>query len=153
MQHESIPGSRLAEELLSRTVEDVESIVKLLQITPSSLTICVSPAWKHEVFTTIAKSGDRSQVIKEIMKDETMRARGKEATDTAKQCTTLIHRLPPQIVDALVFEKLDELKIFEEAKEFLEKEFGLQVNVVPADPAVHAKAAMALPFKPAIVIE
>ena len=143
----------LSEELLSRTVEDVESIMKLIQITPSSLTICVAPSWKHEVFRTIARSEDRGQVVREIMKDETMRVRGKEATDATKHCTTLIHRLPPQIVDALVSEDLDELKIFWEAKEFLEKEFGLKVNVFPADPDVHAKAAMALPFKPAIIIE
>ena len=87
------------------------------------------------------------------MKDETMRIRGKDATDAVKQCTTLIHRLPPQIVEALLSESLDEQKIFEDAEEFLSKEFGLTVNVIPADPTVHAKAALALPFKPAIIIE
>jgi len=146
-------GLELAEELLSRTVEDVESIMKLIQITPASLTICVAPSWKREVFLKVARSEDKNQVMKEVMKDEAMRGRGKEATDAAKQCTTLIHRLPPQIVEGLLSQSLDELKIFEEAREFLSKEFGMNVRVVPADPAVHAKAALALPFKPAIIIE
>src|SRR5208283_5166274 len=85
----------LAEELLARTVEDIESIKKLIQITPKAITIALAPEWKHEVFRTIARSTDRNTVIKEIMKDEEIKKRGKEATDAAKQCTTLIHRLPP----------------------------------------------------------
>jgi leucyl-tRNA synthetase len=147
------PSLELAEELLSRTVEDIEAIMKLIQITPSSLTICTAPGWKYEIFTTIARSHDKSHVIREIMKNETMRIRGKEATDAAKQCTTLIHRLPPWIVDAIPDGGLDEQKIFDQARSFLEKEFGIRVSVVPADPAMYAKAASALPFKPAIIIE
>ncbi|MEI6292152.1 MAG: leucine--tRNA ligase [Methanomicrobiales archaeon] len=147
------PEIELAEELLFRTVEDIESIMKLIQITPSSLTLCVAPGWKHQVFKTIARSADRSQVVKEIMKDENMRAHGKDATDAIKQCTTLIHRLPPQIVEAFTEGTLDEANIFSRASAFLEKEFGIPVKVVPADPGIYAKAAAALPFKPAIIIE
>jgi len=147
------PGIELAEELLFRTVEDIESIMKLIQISPSSLTLCVAPAWKHEVFRKIALSEDRNTAVREVMKDETMRARGKEATDAVRQCTTLIHRLPPQIVESLVGGSLDELKVFGNAISFLEKEFGVPVKVIPADPGLHAKAAGALPFKPAIIIE
>ena len=87
------------------------------------------------------------------MKDENMRAHGKDATDAIKQCTTLIHRLPPQIVEAFANGALDEENIFNEASSFLEKEFGIPVKVVPADPVIYAKAAAALPFKPAIIIE
>ncbi len=147
------PMIELGEELLLRTVEDIESIMKLIQITPSSLTLCIAPSWKQEIFRTIARSNDRNQVIKEIMKDENMRMRGKDATDAVKQCTTLIHRLPPQIVEALSKGDLDEEDIFNRAKLFLEKEFGIPITVVPADPGMYAKAAAALPFKPTIVIE
>lgn len=143
----------LAEELLSRTVEDIESIRKLIQITPKSITISIAPAWKHEIFLLIAKAHDRNTVIKEIMKDEAMRRRGKEATDAAKQCTTLIHRLPPHVIEPLTREPINELDIFEAAKGFLEKEFGVPVHVTAAESSEHAKAATALPFKPAIVIE
>ena len=143
----------LAEELLSRTVEDIESIRKLIQITPKSITISIAPAWKHEIFLLIAKAHDRNTVIKEIMKDDAMRRRGKEATDAAKQCTTLIHRLPPHVIEPLTREPINELDIFEAAKGFLEKEFGVPVHVTAAESSEHAKAATALPFKPAIVIE
>jgi leucyl-tRNA synthetase len=143
----------LAEELLARTVEDIESIIKLIQITPKSITISLAPAWKHEIFLTIAKADDRNTVIREIMKDDAMRKRGKEATDTAKQCTTLIHRLPPHVVEPLTRERVNELAVFEAAKGFLEKEFNVRVHITDAESSEHAKAATALPFKPAIIIE
>ena len=143
----------LAEELISRTVEDIESIRKLIQITPKSITISIAPAWKHEIFLLIAKSNDRTTVIKEIMKDDAMRKRGKEATDAAKQCTTLLHRLPPNVAEPLAREPINEIAVFEAAKTFLEKEFGVPVHITEAESSEHAKAATALPFKPAIVIE
>ena len=143
----------LAEELLSRTVEDVESILKLIQITPKSITISLAPAWKQEIFATIANAGDRNTVIKEIMKNEEMRKRGKDATDAAKQCTTLIHRLPPHVVGPLAKAPVNERAVFEDAKEFLEKEFGVPVHITDAESSEHVKAATALPFKPAIIIE
>jgi len=143
----------LSEELLARTVEDIESIKKLIQLTPKSLTIVLAPAWKHEVFRTIAQSTDRNTVIKEIMKNDAMKKRGKEATDAAKQCTTLIHRLPPHVVEPLAKEPLNERAVFEAAQAFLEHEFGVPVHIVDAESSGHAKGATALPFKPAIVIE
>ena len=143
----------LAEELLARTVEDIESIKKLIRLTPKSLSIVLAPAWKYEVFRTIAQSTNRNTVIKEIMKNDEMKKRGKEATDAAKQCTTLIHRLPPQVVEPLAKEPLNERAVFEAAQAFLEKEFGVPVHITDAESSGHAKGATALPFKPAIVIE
>jgi leucyl-tRNA synthetase len=143
----------LAEELLLRTVEDLESIRKLIQITPRSITILLAPAWKHDVFTTIARAPDRNLAIRTIMKNDLMRKRGKEATDAAKQCTSLIHRLPPNIVDLIASDGINERAIFEQATQFLKKEFGVPVHIADAERHNHAKAATALPFKPAIVIE
>ena len=82
-----------------------------------------------------------------------MRKRGKEATDAAKQCTTLIHRLPPHVIEPLVREPINEIAVFEAAKKFLEKEFGVPFHITEAESNEHAKAATALPFKPAIIIE
>ncbi|MEN6609709.1 MAG: leucine--tRNA ligase [Methanoregulaceae archaeon] len=147
------PEAELAEELLVRTVEDIESILKLIQITPKGLSIYIAPAWKKDVFRTIAASADRNSALKEIMKDESMRKRGKDATDAAKQCTTLIHRLPPQVVDQLLENGLDEKKVFLAARDFLEREFGVPVQVLEPEEITFSKASAALPFKPAIVIE
>ncbi|OPY36008.1 MAG: Leucine--tRNA ligase [Methanoregula sp. PtaU1.Bin006] len=147
------PKAELAEELLARTVEDIESILKLIQLQPKAITIALAPAWKHEIFRTIAAAGDKGTVVKEIMKDPAMRKRGKAATDATKQITTLIHRLPPYVVEPLLKDPISEQDVFVAAKEFLAQEFGVPVHIVEAEGAGHTKAATALPFKPAIMIE
>jgi leucyl-tRNA synthetase len=143
----------LAEELLARTVEDIESIEKLIQITPKSITIAIAPEWKHAIFATIARSTDRTTVIKEIMQDPAMKKRGKATTDATRQITTLIHRLPPYVVEPLSREPVNERAVFEAAQAFLEQEFGVPVHITEAETSGHVKAAMALPFKPSIIIE
>ena len=148
------PQIELAEELLLRTTDDIESIAKIIQITPSAITICIAPPWKNEVFNTIARSTEKGDAVKQIMKDEGMRKRGKEAIDAIKACTTLIHRLPPHIVEKVATDGIDEAKIFSGARDFLEREFGVPVRILDATEALsYAKAASALPFKPAIIIE
>lgn len=149
----SRPGLELGEELLSRTLEDVESILKLLPITPSAVEIAVAPAWKRDVFRTIAAADDRNAAVRLVMQDEEMRNRGREAADTAKQCTTLIHRLPPEIVETLVRVGLDEGAVFSGARGFLEQALALPVRIVAAEESTNSKAGMALPFKPAITVE
>ena len=143
----------LAENLLLRTVEDIESIVKIIQMTPSAITIYTAPEWKGRVFRAVATAENTENVIKVIMKEEEMRKRGREATDTVRQCTMLIHRLPPHVVSQLLEEMPDETAIFHKAEDFLRKEFGVPVTVRDAGDSSHAKAALALPYKPALVIE
>ncbi|NLX49184.1 MAG: leucine--tRNA ligase [Methanospirillum sp.] len=147
------PELELGEELLSRTLEDVESILKLLPITPKAVEIALAPDWKWDVFRTIAASEDRTTAVRAVMQDEGMRRRGKEAADAARQVTTLIHRLPPALVDGLLRLDLDEPAVFAGAREFLEQELGLPVRVVGAEESDNLKAGMALPFKPAITVE
>ena len=68
------------------------------------------------------------------------------------QTVKLIHSLPPELVTSIAA-GVDELAIFTAAKAFLEKESGLAVEVVAAEASAHPKGKLALPFKPAIVIE
>ncbi len=144
----------LAEELLIRTTEDIESIIKLIEIEKaSSITLFVAPEWKYGLFRKIANAEDRNNVIGLIMKDEEMKKRGKEATDATKQITTLIHRLPPDLVGLIEKNDVSEAKVFESAVGFLEREYGLKVKIVKSDESSHPKARQALPFKPAILIE
>lgn len=147
------PEIELAEELLARTVEDIESIRKLIPMEPSSISLFVAPAWKHEAFRIIAASADKTRVMRDIMQNEEMRKRGREATDAAKQITKHVLKLPPELVKQLQESSLDEQAILEGARAFLEREFGVPVKVLTAEASTHPKASGALPFKPAIVIE
>ncbi|MDD1653903.1 MAG: leucine--tRNA ligase [Methanomicrobiales archaeon] len=145
--------SELAEELLMRTVEDVESIRKLLPMSPKAVVLATAPGWKWEIFRTIAESAEKKDATRLVMQQESMRKRGKAAADAVKQITALIHKFPPELVRDLSSKAVDEQAVFAEALPFLEKEFGVPVRIVSADESTHAKAASALPFKPAIVLE
>lgn len=147
------PDLEMAEELLLRTLEDIDSIRRVLQITPSSITLCVAPSWKRAIFSAVATATDRNTVLREIMKDEQMRRRGKEATETTKQCITLVHRLPPAFVEQYLNGGVNEMEIFRNARDFLERECAIPVSVVDAEESRHPRSAAALPLKPAIVME
>ena len=103
-------------------------------------------------FKTIACSSDRNKVLKEIMKDEEMKKRGREATDAVKQCTTLIHRLPPRVVAPLAKESVNERAVFEAIGRFSKRSFAFPFTSLMLNRAGTQKVT-ALPFKPAIVIE
>ena len=145
--------AELAEELLARTVEDVESITKLIQIQPKAINLYVAPAWKEKIFSMVAAADDRTDAVKIVMADAGLRAHGKEAVNTAKQVTKFIHRVPPELVRSIAQTGIDEMTVFTSAKEFLEREFGVPVQILAAEGSGEAKADAALPFKPAIVIE
>jgi leucyl-tRNA synthetase len=146
-------GLELSEELLSRTVEDIESIMRLIQIDTESITLYVAPGWKWDIFCIIASASDRKKVMGEIMKNDDMKKRGKEATDAAKQITNQIHRFPPELVSLIAANRPDERTVFNEVREFLQREFKVSVSVVNAEESAHPKARAALPFKPAIVVQ
>lgn len=146
------PDIELAEELIMRTVEDIESIQKLIKITPTSITLYCAPQWKWHIFKIISQSKEKEKVIGEIMRDPEMRMRGKEVVDASKQIISLIHKFPPDLIDQLKNNTINEIDIFLHAKKFLEHEFEVPVHVLTAEGSNHTKARLALPFKPAIVI-
>jgi len=117
--HES---AEIAEELLQRTVEDIESILRIIHIKPGKVTICVSPDWKYDIFRMVATAQDKKNVIREIMQHEEVRSRGKEAADAVRQCTTHYHRLSSTLVDRIINNRPDEFNVFSQAKAFLEKD-------------------------------
>jgi leucyl-tRNA synthetase len=145
--------TELAEDLLQRTLEDVESIRKLIRIAPTTLTLFYAPAWKWEIFRTLAQHRDSRDAVREVMQDPEMRKRGKVAAETAKQIATLIHRLPPDLVARLIEQPLDEKEIFTSAIPFLERDLGVQVRIVSSEESDHPRGKGALPYKPALLLE
>ncbi|HJJ30286.1 MAG TPA: class I tRNA ligase family protein, partial [Methanocorpusculum sp.] len=142
----------ISESLIQRTIEDIQSILKLVQIEATKVTLFIAPKWKRHLFSTVASAEDKRNVIKTVMADETLRAKGKEATEASLQTVKLIHSLSPELVSAIA-EGVDEEAIFQAASAFIEKECRLIVEIVPAEGNAHPKAKSALPFKPALVIE
>jgi leucyl-tRNA synthetase len=142
----------ISEELLQRTIEDILSILKLVRVKARKVTLFVAPAWKHRVFTIVAATKDKHNVMKMVMADEDLGAKGEDVASVVTQTMKLIHSLPPDLVVSIAT-GIDEFSIFSAAKTFLEKESGLAIEIVAADSSSHPKGRMALPFKPAIVVE
>ncbi|HJJ90737.1 MAG TPA: leucine--tRNA ligase [Methanocorpusculum sp.] len=142
----------ISEEFLRRTVDDIQSILKLVQFEAKKVTLFVAPAWKYKVFDIVASAEDKRNVMKVVMADADLRMKGREAMDATVQTVKLVHSLPPGLVVSIA-EGVNEFDILRSAQEFLERESGLQVDIVAAELRVHPKGYMALPFKPAIVIE
>ncbi|HWQ64553.1 MAG TPA: leucine--tRNA ligase [Methanospirillum sp.] len=146
-------SAEIGEDLLARTVEDIESLLRIIKMKPQQVTICVSPEWKWEIFKLIASAPDKKNVMREIMQQESVRARGKEAADAVKNCTNHYHRLSSELALQIVESRPDELAVFTAAQKFLENEFNLKFTMVAAENCSHEKAGNALPYKPAIIIE
>jgi leucyl-tRNA synthetase len=147
-----VEGAEIAEDLLLRTVEDIESIIRIIQLKPAKVIICIAPDWKWDIFRMIASAEDKKNVMREIMQQESVRSRGKEAADAVKQCTSHYHKLSAALVDQIIANRPDEMAVFTQATEFLKKDLGLDIEVVSAQDSHHEKAHAALPFKPAIIL-
>jgi len=79
----------------------------------------------------------------EVMKDPEMRKRGKDVSK-------LIQRL---IKDrAFDFKRIDEEKALRQAKDFIERETGLEIVINPEEDK-GGKKKQAMPMKPAVYIE
>jgi leucyl-tRNA synthetase len=147
--------SENAEELLMRTVEDLESILRIISLKPRNITIAVAPEWKWEIFSKVHHSSAQGtgNIIKELMQDAAVRERGETAVNAIKECSALIHRLSPELAANLATTPPHEMEAFQNAKAFLEHEFSVSVTIVQAEEFSHEKAKNATPFKPALIIE
>ena len=134
-------------QLVENTREDVRNIVDVAGIEdPERVTIVVAPEWKHRALD-IAVESDAPNVIGEIMGDEEIRAKGDEAAsygqDLQNERQSLNRALTPE----------RELAVLRQAAWLVEREFGADVVVVPADEADESVAKKAAPSRPAIRID
>ena len=147
--------SENAEELLMRTVEDLESILRTIPLKPKHVTIAVAPEWKWGIFSKVYHSSAQGtgNIIKELMQDAAVRERGESAVSAIKECSELIHRLSPELAESLTTTPPCEMEVFNNAKAFIEHEFSVSVAVVQAEEFEHDKARNVPPFRPALILE
>lgn len=138
-----------AEELLIKTMEDIEEIKKVAKIEPEKIYIYLAPKWKWEVMD-IALSLDKKGMLnmKNLMNEiKKMNVDMKEASIYAGKLVKEIKKEE--------FLKIDEKEYFEDAIDFLQKEFNAEFRIYGDeecyDPA--NKRRFAMPYKPAIYME
>ncbi|MDL2261630.1 leucine--tRNA ligase [Methanimicrococcus sp. OttesenSCG-928-J09] len=206
-------SAEVAENIIIKTLEDVEEIIRVAKITPKKVYLYTTHEWRvlilkkaaeialasdefvpteeiakgirtdPEIVTAavetmghyvkedvkekavmiteaVRNNVDVKELIQKSMADPTIRSRGKEGQKYVQKVANDIRGSSIDIVLKYLNADLDEKQVLEEAKPFLEKEFGCPVEIFSAeeidageayDP--EKKSRFAEPGRPAIYIE
>lgn len=152
-----------AEELVSNTLDDIFKIVRVKKLRPKRLVIYTAAEWKHGLYLQVLRAieqgeTDVSRLVKEILSSGEYKGREAETSKLVKKLFDDLRTLSRESRKRRIkIGRLDELKIFSDAKEFFAKELNTCVEVYNEDerdkydPA--SRASLAQPYRPAIYIE
>ncbi len=140
--------AELAEEVIAKTHEDIENILKVTKLKPKKIVLYTSPSWKWKVLKIVNEQEfDFKKSISKAMESEEIKKFGKEVANYINEV----------IKEKVKFNtRINELEILEEAKTFFEKEFKASIEVYSADEEAYDplnKRRNAKPLKPAIYVE
>ena len=144
-----------AEDLLERTLNDVQEIVNVTKAKPGKITLYTTPAWKREMLrlaVAAAQSGklDMSALMKAAMATPAIAEHKKDAPKYAQKLAKAAHSLSAEALG------LDEFETLTREKAYLQAALGVPVEVYSADEAGEdpkGKSRQAEPGRPAIYIE
>jgi leucyl-tRNA synthetase len=144
------------ERAVERVTDDVHDIVDVTGTDPDVVRVYVAADWKHDVFGTVAEVGpDVGAAMGKVMQDPDLRERGDAVNDLVGDLVEFVRGRDEATLDAMT--DLDERAVYDDAVDFLEREFDATVEVYAegdddvVDPADRASGAS--PFRPAIHIE
>lgn len=141
------------EELVKTAIEGMRNVLKLAKLKkPKKFTLFIAENWLYELFNILSREIKVTRHVGEIMKrvldQEKMKPKGKEVSKIVQSVLKDVSRLP-----SLVTSHEEELKVLEEARNFLENEFVCNVKIVSADDSSEEKAKSAIPGKVGILVE
>ena len=149
------PQAEKAEDLLERTLKDVQEIVSVTKATPTKITLYTSPAWKRNMLylaVQTAQGGklDMGALMKQAMASPTIAEHKKDAPKYAQKLAKAAHSLSAEALG------LDEFETLAREKAYLQTVLGVPVEIYSADEAGEdpkGKSKQAEPGRPAIYIE
>lgn len=144
-----------AEELLERTLNDVQEILNVTKAAPKKITLYTSPEWKHEMLRlaldkTIGGKLDMSALMKAAMANKAISLHKKDVPKYAQKLAKAAHSLGAEVLS------LDEFETLSREKAYLESALAVPVEIYSADKAGEdpkGKSKQAEPGRPAIYIE
>ncbi len=132
------------EDFVKNLIDDIREIIRVAKIEDARRAyVYTAPEWKWRVLEVVAEKRNFKGAMAELMKDEEMRKHGREVSK-------LIQRLIKE--RAFEVRRVEEEKALEEAKEFIEKELGIELIINP-DEDKGGKKKAAMPLKPAVYVE
>ncbi|MEM0372638.1 MAG: leucine--tRNA ligase [archaeon] len=139
-------AAELAEDAVINAEADISNVIKLANIKPKKITLFVAGEWKRKAWEK-AKSIDAKEIVNTLMSDPKMKEYGVGAVKYAQW----LQKHSRELGEIIASE--EEMNAFESATGYLARTFGAEIIVVNADESDHAKAANAIPGKPAILVE
>lgn len=138
--------AEMGEAMIESVLSDIEKIQKIAKMKGEKVIIFVADKWKFEVYNKVMKSKDKSinDITKEIMKTSRY---GKATVNFIQSLYKKKEELVP------LMSKTDQTELLRNAKEFMERETGLKVNITDADKSDDQKAKQSTPQKFGILIE
>jgi leucyl-tRNA synthetase len=144
-----------AEDLLERTLNDVQEIVNVTKAKPVKITLYTTPAWKRAVLEmalhqTLHGKLDMGALMKAAMASPAVAPYKKDAPKYAQKLAKQAHSLSAEALG------LDEFQTLSREKEYLQTALGVPVEVYSADEPGEdpkGKSKQAEPGRPAIYIE
>jgi len=149
------PQVEREEALVESLTDDINDIVDVTDTDPETIRVYVAADWKRAVFDAVREAGaDVGAVMSEAMQDPGLRERGDAVNDLAGELVEFARERDEETLDTLG--DVDELAVYEGARDFFERAFDATVEVYaedddPTDPG--GKADQAVPFRPAVHIE
>jgi leucyl-tRNA synthetase len=141
------------EEIIKITMEGMRNVLKLAKIeNAQEFDIFIAEDWLYELFEIVSReikvTRNIGEIMKKVLEEEKLSVRGKEISKIVQMLVKDVSKLPKFILS-----KENELEIFNEAQEFLSKEFKCKINIINSSDSNEPKAKSALPGKPGVLVK
>lgn len=143
-ENEKIDETALCtEQFVENLISDIQEILRVARLERAGKAyIYTAEDWKWEVIDIIRGERDVGEAMNKAMQSESVRQHGKEAS-----------KFIPKVVKERIFPvRINEKEVLREAKDFISKEIGLNIEI-DADYDPQNKKMAAFPGKPGIYIE
>jgi len=152
-----------AEDMIRQLIDDTANIIEVTKITPRKICYYVSSDWKWRAYlemlrTSTSGKADMGSVMKSLMGDPELRRLAKKISAYVGKNLQEVNTLPDEKRRRrLEAGEMNELKILNEARSFIEREFKAEVLIFSEDDPERYdpknRAGAAKPYRPAIYIE
>lgn len=145
------------EDVVISVGEDLRELMKVMgKRQPKKCYIITAADWKYEALKFLKESigckvRDIGLAIRTLMNRDEFKQHGKEVAQFVNYVYKRLGGIPEYLV-----EKKNEISILRDAQKFLEREIGLQIEILEEEEAISRnikRAAQALPMKPGIHFE
>ncbi len=144
------PEMEKAEEILKELIEDAKNVLKLLKKKPEEMIIVLADEWKYKVAEEIAARIEKGTPLRDAVREAIRVDYGIGKKEVSRVALQFLKN--QKLLHMSVSPELEE-RVIEGAREFLSREFDLEVKVVKEKDSTEKKTKQALPAKPAIIFK